>query len=229
MKAIAPLRLEPEELIRRQSRYDLLGGPNLKITLFNLDGDGAPLRFDKPEEIVSSEHLTYREMLATDPDLFDVILPDCVLDPAVNWTPSPDVNVQGILRLAGGFISSLDVPFAAVTRNSVIGNDLRNKIEAYGLSKFLTSVEILDIDFCFVSDSDQWEAAMKPLATELSKRGVRVLLNGCSAVDIQMRRIGDLLVVDPTELALRALVVAEGIGAISSHSQRSNWGGNVPI
>lgn len=215
VKAIAPLRLEPAEMVRRQARYDLLGGPELEITLVNLEGEGAPLRFDHHQEIAVSERLTYQSMLDTDPDQYDVLLPDCVLDPAVDWTPVPSVAVHGILRLASGFIHALGLPFAAVTRNATIGDELRRKVESYGLLQYLSSVEILDVDFCFVSDHDQWEKAMKPLAEALSKQGVKVLLNGCSAVDIGQRRVGELLVVDPTELALRALSVGEDVGAIT--------------
>ena len=216
VKAIAPLRLEPAEVVRRQARYDLLGGPELEITLVNLEGEGAPLRFDHHQEIAASERLTYQSMLDADPGQYDVLLPDCVLDPAVDWTPAPAVPVHGILRLASGFIHALGLPFAAVTRNAAIGDELRRKVESYGLSQYLSSVEILDVDFCFVSDHDQWEKAMKPLVEDLSRKGVKVLLNGCSAVDIGQRRVGELLIVDPTELALRALGVGERVGAISS-------------
>lgn len=199
-------------MIRRQSRYDLLGGGDLKITLFNLEGPDAPLRFDSHDEIAVSEKLTYQSMLDSDPDQFDALLPDCVLDPAVGWIPAPSIAVYGILRLATGFLNALGLSFAAVTRNAVIGDELRLKVKNYGLSQSLTSVEILDVDFCFVSDHDQWEGAMKPLAERLSEKGVKVLLNGCSAVDVLQRNVGDLVVVDPTELALRALRVANGLG-----------------
>lgn len=219
VKAIAPLRLDPEEMIRRQARYDLLGGRELKISLVNLTGKDAPLRFDHPEQIEASEQLTYQEMLNTDPGSFDVLLPDCVLDPAIGKLPVPTIPVHGILRLASGFIHSLGRSFAAITRNKVIGEELQRKVESYGLGPYLSSVEVLDVDFCFVSDHDQWETAMKPVADRLSARGVEILLNGCSAVDIAQRRLGNILVIDPTELALRALVLAGSVGAISESNQ----------
>lgn len=216
VKTISPLKLEPEEVVRRQARYDALAAPDLEVTLFNLEGDDAPLRFDHPEEIEASEALTYREMRNTDPAEFDVLLPDCVLDPGLDKLPAPAVPAQGILRLASGFIHAMGSSFAAITRNAAIGEELSRKVGSYGLGTALSSVEILDVDFCFVSDHSQWELAMGPVVKRLASQGVKVLLNGCSAVDISQRRLEGVLVVDPTELALRALSVGYRIGAFSS-------------
>lgn len=211
VKAIAPLRLEEDEVARRQRRYDHLAAGEMEITLVNLEGEGAPLRFDSPEEIESSERLTYEEMLRTDPGEFDVILPDCVLDPGIDRRPASAVPAVGILALAVGHLHSLGVSFAAVTRNAVIGAELERKVKAYGLGDSLTGVEVLDIDFCFVSDHEGWSKAMAPLARSLADRGVGVLLNGCSAVDMASRSVEGVLVVDPTELALRMLGAASRV------------------
>ncbi len=212
VKAIAPLHLTDDEMARRQARYDRLGGEQLAITLFNLTGGDAPDRFDTAEQIAASERLTALEVSRTDPDAFDVVLPDCVLDPAVGEVDSPPVPVVGILQLVSSYLASVGRPFAAVTRNRVIGDELARKVDRYGLGHRLTGVHVLDVDFCLVSDQRGWADAMAPLRGELEKTGVRTLFNGCSAVDIDTDHLGSVAVVDPTALALQLLSLAPAVG-----------------
>lgn len=212
VKCIAPLRLAPAELDRRQVRYDRLGGGNASITLVNLAGDDAPARLDTTGEIAASERLVAEEIRRTDPARFDVILPDCVLDPGIADVADPPVPVAGMLHLVAGHLASLGRRFAAVTRNQVIGDDLASKVRAYGLGDVLAGVHVLDIDFCFVSDHEGWSKAMAPLRAELEAEGTGTLFNGCSAVDLDSDRLGAVTVVDPTALALRLLTVADNAG-----------------
>lgn len=214
VKAIAPLRLADDEMIRRQARYDRLGGDRLAITLVNLTGEGAPDRFDTAEQIAASERLTAREVARTDRAAFDVILPDCVLDPAVGEVEDPPVPVVGILHLVTSYLASVGRPFAAVTRNRVIGEELARKVGRYGLGRWLTGVHVLDVDFCLVSDHRGWADAMTPLRGELESAGVETLFNGCSAVDIDADHLGSVAVVDPTALALQLLSLAPAAGLV---------------
>lgn len=216
VKAVAPLRLGDEELGRRQARYDRLGGEGLAVRLVNLTGEDAPGRFDTAEQIAASERLTLEEVRRTDPGDFDVVLPDCVLDPAVAEVTDPPVAVVGILHLVAGYLASLGRPFAAVTRNQVIGDALVRQVERYGLARWLTGVHVLDVDFCLVSDHQGWADAMAPLRGELEAAGVETLFNGCSAVDIDADRLGAVAVVDPTALALQLLSLAPSVGLESA-------------
>lgn len=212
VKAIAPLHLTDDEVARRQSRYDRLAGGQLDVTLVNLTGEGAPDRFDTPAQIAASERLTGEEIRRTDPGRFDVVLPDCVLDPAVEEVPDSPVPVAGILRLVAGYLASLGRPFAAVTRNRAIGDELARKVDRYGLAGWLTGVHVLDVDFCLVSDHQGWADAMRPLQLQLESERVQTLFNGCSAVDIDTDLLGSVAVVDPTALALQLLGLAPAAG-----------------
>ncbi|MDA8262815.1 MAG: aspartate/glutamate racemase family protein [Actinomycetota bacterium] len=212
VKAIAPLRLDDEEMVRRQLRYSALAGPEMEIVLFNLEGDNAPLRFDSFEEIDASERLTWEEISRTSPDRFDAVLPDCVLDPGLEKAAEAPVPAYGILRLAAGNLYSLGRPYAAVTRNDVIGQVLEEKVAGYGFSSVLVGREVLDIAFCFVSEGSGWNEAMAPIARKLADRGVTALLNGCSAVDIENRTLEGVAVIDPTEMALSVLGLAHRLG-----------------
>lgn len=216
VKAIAPLQLADDEMVRRQARYDRLGGDRLAITLVNLTGKGAPERFDTPQQIAASERLTAREVMRTDPAAFDVILPDCVLDPAVGAVEGPPVPLVGILHLVTSYLASVGRPFAAVTRNRVIGEELVRKVGHYGLGRWLAGLHVLDVDFCLVSDHQGWADAMAPLRGKLESAGVQTLFNGCSAVDIDVDQLGSLAVVDPTALALQLLSLAPAAGLVGS-------------
>lgn len=220
VKAVAPLRLPAEEMVRRQRRYTRLGGDRLSLSLVNLP-EAAPRRLDSAGDIALSERLVRTEIGRTDPDRFDLVLPDCVLDPGVagvaataegTGEPDPPVPVAGILRLAAGHLAALGQPFAAVARNRPIADELAARLTAYGLADRLVSIHVLDADFCLVSDDAGWSAALAPLAATLAASGVRTLLNGCSAVELPDNRINGVLVVDPTWLALRLLAVADETG-----------------
>jgi Asp/Glu/hydantoin racemase len=215
VKAIAPLHLTDEEVQRRQLRYEHLSGKALVVKLFNLD-QRAPEQLNTAEDIAASELLVREEILRTTTEEFDVILPDCVLDPAVGEMSESPVPLVGILRLAAGYISSIGETFAAVTRNKAIGNELSRKIESYGLAGWLTSVALLDVDFCLISDNSGWSVAMEPVTSRLAANGVSKLINGCSAVDIADRNVGSVLVIDPTQLALKLLGVAWSVGALGN-------------
>jgi len=207
VKAIAPLHLAPEEVVRRQSRYDRLGANRVEVSLFNLDSL-APLQLNTPDDIAASERFVREEIARTNASEFDAILPDCVLDPAVGEVGEFPVPLVGILRLAAGHLASMGESFAAVTRNGAIGDELRRKIIGYGMGDYLTSVELLDVDFCFVSDQSGWADALQPVCESLAGKKVTKLLNGCSAVEIPDRRLGGVVVIDPTELAITLLGVA---------------------
>jgi len=77
------------------------------------------------------------------------------------------------------------------------------------LGAHLTSVELLDVDFCFVSDHSGWAAAMEPVCETIARNGVTKMLNGCSAVEIPDRNVCGVTVIDPTELAIRLLGTAQ--------------------
>lgn len=219
VKAIAPLHLSDEEMYRRQARFDRLGGDQLAITLVNLTGNGAPQRLDTPGQIVVSERLTAEDIDRTDRSRFDVVMPDCVLDPAVTEGAATPVPVAGILRLVTGYLAAMDRPFAAVTRNRAIGDELARKVKSYGLSAWLTGIHVLDVDFCLVADHQGWSDAMAPLRGELEAAGVQTLFNGCSAVDLDTDHLGSVAVVDPTALALRLLTLAPTVGVVPTGSR----------
>jgi Asp/Glu/hydantoin racemase len=208
IKAITPLRLDDEEVERRQQRYQLLATQGSSITLFNLQDKGAPTRLESDEDIRHSEALVYEEMLRTSRDEFDLILPDCVLDPAVGSSFPTPVPTYGILQLTSSALHRSSRRYLAVTRNGPIGDELASKIRQYGYESDLAGVATLNIDFCFISDHQGWAEAMRPTADRAQSAGVQTVVNGCSAVDIDNPMIGAVEVIDPTALALKSLPTA---------------------
>jgi Asp/Glu/hydantoin racemase len=216
LKAVAPLRLDNEEIQRRKRRYDRIAGPGIRVTLVNLEGADAPVRLDNAADIAASEWLTAAEIGRTDPREFDAVMPDCVLDPAVGTLPDAPVPVLGMLRLSAGHLISLGLRFDAVTRNQAIAEELERKLTGYGLAAGLGQVHVLDADFCLISDDDGWAASIAAARAATAAAGAGALLNGCSAVDVTSGTDGPAPVVDPAALALSVLGVSAGAGLVTA-------------
>jgi len=210
IRAITPIHVGPEEIARRQARYDDFSPPGVEVVLEDLPGDPTvPRQLASEEDIVASNRAVAAMAMATDPDAFDLVMPDCVLDTGLEELRDlrPPVPVVGLSELASGYIRGLGLRLAAVTRNAPIGDELRSRLEHYGLGEQLTSVENLHLSFEDISDDVRWNAALERARLDIAaKGGADAVLNGCSAVDVT---VGDgIPVFDPTRLALRLLGVA---------------------
>jgi hypothetical protein len=179
---------------------------------------------DSAEDIACSTDLVAAEIRAKTPEEADVVVPDCVLDPAVG--PAHDaagpvggstVMTAGILALAGHHLAALG-PFAAVCRNPAIAAELHRRADEQGLGSALVTVEVMDADFCLITDEDAWAEALLPVARRVRELGVSRLFNGCSAVDIPDPVVAGVTVVDPVALALRCLEVSVASGLLGAPS-----------
>ncbi|AXB41142.1 aspartate/glutamate racemase family protein [Amycolatopsis albispora] len=208
--AVTPIHLPPEEIARRQSRYDRLAPPGLEIELRDV-GPAAPSALDTDGSVRDSERAVAAALAAADGD-WAVAFPDCVLDPAVPERvaagPRP---VHGLLKLSASQLAAKGERFGAVVRNEAIGRELRSRLGAYGLTPFLAGVRVLDLPFEAIADTAAWNAALGDAVRELAGQGATAVLNGCSAVDVTPADL-PARIVDPTALAL-AVLMAEGVPA----------------
>lgn len=207
VRAITPITVPPEELARRQARYDHLSPPGVEVTLDDI-GPQAPATLDTVEAIRASDRLVAERACATDPHRFDVVLPDCVLDPGVEADAA--VPVVGLLRLAASHVAALG-PFGSVTRNAAIGHELTRRLAQYGLGGVHVGNDVLDLGFDAITDDATWRAALGAARERLAARGATTVLNGCSAVDVG-DRTGRPVVFDPTRLALALLSAGHSAG-----------------
>lgn len=206
LRAITPIVVPERELSRRRIRYDALAPPGITIHLDNLSH--GPDRLETNDQIRDSELLVYREALRTDRDLFDGIFLDCVLDPALEQlqVESP-LRVFGITRLVSNFLGSLGLRMAAVARNKAIADELADRIDAFGWSAQLEEILILDLSLEDIGDSDHWNRIVAQQVASGQLDRVDAIINGCSAVEVNLTGGPPLL--DPTALALRLV----GLGA----------------
>ena len=211
IRAITPIRVGAAELARRQHRYDRLCPPGLSISLVDLpDGPEVPRALDTADDVRRSERLVAEEANRTSPEEFDAVLPDCVLDPAVGVVADAPVPVVGMLRLTAHLLAGFDRPFAAVTRNQVIADELAAKAAAYGLGDRLTDVRVLGLDVSAIPDDAAWADA---LAAAVGDLPVAAVLNGCSAVEVHPSD-GGPVIIDPTRTALHLLGIAADLGLV---------------
>ncbi|WP_412517881.1 hypothetical protein K8Z49_07325 [Actinomadura madurae] len=204
--AVTPIHLPPEEIRRRQARYDRLAPPGLAVELRDV-GPAAPGSLDDEASVRASE----REVAAALAGVgqgFDVAFPDCVLDPAVPDGPASDqgVPVNGLLKLSGMHLATANVRFGTVVRNEAIGAELGRRLKDYGLEAYVAGIAVLDLPFDAIADADAWNAALAEAVDALAAAGAAAVINGCSAVDVEEDRFA-ARVVDPTALALKLMTL----------------------
>lgn len=206
LRAITPIVVAEDELVRRRVRYDHLAPPGVTIHLDNLSH--GPNRLESSSQVRTSEERVYEEALRTDPNRFDGIFLDCVLDPALErlQEESP-LPVFGITRLVSTYLGSLGLRMAAVARNKAIADELADRIDAFGWSSQLEEVLILDLSLDDIGDTDRWNRIVAERVAAGDLDGVDVIINGCSAVEVH--QTGGPPLLDPTALALRLV----GLGA----------------
>lgn len=214
IRAITPMHVGHEEIIRRQHRYERLAPENWQIALEDLPEDvGVPIQLGDQRDLDASERLTIKAGVTTDPALFDAVMPDCVLDPGLaELDARADLPALGITRLGSRFLGALGVRFGVITRNTVIGNEYARVIKGYGLGELFRGVYVLNLSVEDISRDEVWNAAVELAAQKAASDGVTVLFNGCSAVEVTFQD-ADVRIIDPTALALRVaeLGAAQGL------------------
>ncbi|WP_255945843.1 aspartate/glutamate racemase family protein [Streptomyces odontomachi] len=201
--SVTPIRMAAGELARRRDRYRRLSPPGVTCVLEEAGGD-APGELATPDDIAASTTAVARALAAAPSEGFAVRMPDCVLDPAVPVAPDgARVPTVGMLRLCAAHLVATGRTFGAVTRNRVIGDAFAERIEEYGYGPWFAGVTVLDLAFDAIADTRHWNDAVHDALDGFAARGVRAVINGCSAVDTDARHSVEL--VDPAALALRLL------------------------
>lgn len=208
LRAIAPIVLPEEELARRRARYSAVAPPNLSIHLDNLPE--GPTRLESEGQIRRSEALVFEEAMRTNTSRFDGIFLDCVLDPALErLRETASVPVFGITHLVSSFLGSLGLRMAAVARNESIADELADRIDAFGWSRQMEKVIVLDLSLEDIGDTELWNRTVAERVASGDLERVDAVINGCSAVEV--RPAGGPHVLDPTALALRLIGVGVGL------------------
>jgi Asp/Glu/hydantoin racemase len=202
--SVTPIHVDFDELARRQMRYRSLLPGGVTLDLVDV-GTGAPRALDTDEDVRASEAAVIAALRAA-PDGYDVLMPDCVLDPGVAELAG-ELPVVGILQLSLGWQVIRRRRIGLVARNDAIADELKARATAYGWSDHVDEVQVLGLGVEAIADHDQWTAG---LHTALGKfdREVSTVINGCSAVEVEAD--GRISVVDPTALALRLLLAGDG-------------------
>lgn len=199
--AVTPIHVGPEELARRQERYNRLSPTGIEVTLVDLPAS-APTALNTDSDVEISDHFV-SEAMASSRAGFDLVIPDCVLDPG--FAPAQeDAAARGLLHQAVSSVTSSGEPFGVIVRNEAIAKELRRRLVEYGMNDTLVDIHVMDLPFEAVTNHEMWNAAMTEAVRALSERGARSVINGCSAVDIDEDGLG-VRVVDPTQEALEQL------------------------
>lgn len=202
--SVTPINVGAEELARRQHRYNELLPDGFTLDLTDI-GDAGPSALDTAEDIAASEAAVIAALRAA-PDGYDLLLPDCVLDPGVADLMG-ELPVVGILQLSLGWQIVRGRRVGMVARNQAIADELMARSAAYGWSDRVDRVEVLGLGVEAISDHDLWTDSLGSAITRFDPT-VRTVINGCSAVEVD--DFDAVSVVDPTGLALRLLAAEDG-------------------
>jgi Asp/Glu/hydantoin racemase len=201
--SVTPIHVGPDELSRRQERYASLLPPGVTLDLTDI-GPRAPEALDTNEDVAASTAAVV-EALRSAPQGYDVLMPDCVLDPGVSELAG-ELPVAGILQLSLGWQVLRGRRSGMVARNEAIAGELLARARAYGWEEHVSGVEVLGLGVEAIADHDQWHAALGA-ALDRFDGDVTTVINGCSAVAVDGER--KVTVVDPTAIALRLLAAGE--------------------
>ncbi|MGN6245567.1 MAG: aspartate/glutamate racemase family protein [Motilibacteraceae bacterium] len=205
VRAITPIHVDAAELERRQRRYERLAPDGISVQLEDIgDAPEVPRALETEADVRRSEELVVAAARRTDPAAFDVVLPDCVLDPGVGEATDLPVPLVGLSRLCTHLLAGTGQPFAAVARNQAIADELARKVHSYGLSDSLVEVRVLSLSVQDIADDATWAAA---ITTAVGDLDVPAVVNGCSAVEVRPAGEGPA-VLDPTATALQVLGLA---------------------
>lgn len=211
--APTPAHLGEEEICRRQRRYDDLVGSTAQVVVLDQPPlPGIPRSFDTKADVAASDAYVLQRARELTLSPGDLVVPDCILDPVLEEIGA-FYPVQGILRLTVGLLTGLGLRFGAVARNPAVGDALTVKIRSYDPTDRFVGTEILDLPTEAVTDDARWHAALVTHVQILATKGADVVINGCSAVAVD-GHVFDIPVVDPTQLALRALSLADDLGIL---------------
>lgn len=207
--AVTPIHVPPDELARRQARYDALCPTGVTVELHDI-GDHGPRSLDTEQQVRDSEGLVLAA-LEQAPDHADALMPDCVLDPGVaQLSGRAGRPVFGLLRTSIGWSFACGRTVGAVTRNQPIADELVRRVEGYGFTSSFTGVEVLALDVAAIYETDRWAASLEQVIDRVGRAGADDLVNGCSAVDLPATiATWPARVVDPTALTLRLVAAGE--------------------
>jgi Asp/Glu/hydantoin racemase len=200
--SITPIHVTEKELTRRQERYQRLAPAGVTVELRNLSHQ-SPVALDNDNDVRSSDLNLLADISHINLDSYDVVLPDCILDPGFRKNASE--TTVGMLDSVMHHLVEAGNTVGAVTRNESIGKELVRRVGEYGYADSFIGLEVLNLSFDAINDEEEWHRALKIAVDRLADKGATVVINGCSAVNVDQSQLR-LTVVDPAELALKLIV-----------------------
>ena len=199
--SITPIHVTDEELKRRQARYERLAPAGITVELRNLSEQSLNA-LEKDSDVRASDFALLADASEINLEIDEVLLPDCILDPGFRQNAS--ATTIGMLESVMGHLVAAGGKVGAVTRNESIGNELVRRVGEYGFANHFVDLEVLNLSFDAINDEEHWHRALKIAVDRLAAKGATVVINGCSAVNVDQSQLS-IPVVDPAELVLKII------------------------
>jgi Asp/Glu/hydantoin racemase len=199
--SITPIHVTEEELKRRQARYERLAPAGITVELRNLSEQSLNA-LEKDSDVRASDFALLADASEINLEIGEVLLPDCILDPGFRQNAS--ATTIGMLESVMSHLVAAGEKVGAVTRNESIGNELVRRVGEYGFANHFVDLEVLNLSFDAINDEEHWHRALKIAVDRLAAKGATVVINGCSAVNVDQSQLS-IPVVDPAELVLKII------------------------
>jgi Asp/Glu/hydantoin racemase len=199
--SITPIHVTDEELKRRQARYERLAPAGITVELRNLSEQSLNA-LEKDSDVRASDFALLADASEINLEIGEVLLPDCILDPGFRQNAS--ATTIGMLESVMDHLVAAGGKVGAVTRNESIGNELVRRVGEYGFANHFVDLEVLNLSFDAINDEEHWHRALKIAVDRLAAKGATVVINGCSAVNVDQSQLS-IPVVDPAELVLKII------------------------
>jgi allantoin racemase len=159
VRVVSPLGASPDDLARRQRRYQEHAGPGTVVTVANLQG--GPAALDSAADVEASAAAMLAQERLVGREGCDAILVDCVFDPAVAAIGKvTSVPTFGPTHLTLPRVTAVARGFSIVARSQAQCELLAELVDGYGFGHALRSLRALGITYEEAKRPEVFEAAM---------------------------------------------------------------------
>jgi len=212
IKAIAPALRDEEQRKEIEAAYRRCVGKNVVVDLVTTRGPG---RFETRADELISEYCIFEEGKKARQEGYDAVMPDCVMDPAVEAIrDSTGLLTLGPLRVSVNIGSLVGPRFSLVARNEFVLGRLKSKVACYGFESNIASAQCLDLSYEEFQSEILLKQALLREGIRSRKNGACALILGCTTIvdlDSWLQSEIGITVIAPGKVTLKVLEALAGL------------------
>lgn len=201
LRLVTAITVSDAQLAVRRAVYEAALPGHFDVTLVNAATEGpATERIESRADLRSADEAV-RSVLREEIDA-DLLVPDCVLDPAYPDYDGAPVPVLGMFEAVAGHVRDRGRTFRVVARNEIMAARLTELSGHYGVDDTFGRAVALEVPSEHAFDASAWAAHITGL---LDPRDATPVFVACTGIDIPALRAAGIDAVGPIELFAQAL------------------------